>query len=480
MANLTAAGASGGLKIKMFAGQDFGVLRDRSRTRGVLFEDDKFPRNIPGVEWKRPPEFMSNPKFIENGAGTSDVCQGELGNCWLLSSMTSLTSNPKLFSRVVPEKQTFSKSEGYTGIFQFQLSQFGEFADVIIDDLLPTKNNALMYAKSSTKEEMWSPLLEKAYAKTRGGYSALEGGTIPEALEDFTGGLAETVSLTHHTSEEVWDLIVESLHSAFPMACYIEVSGHGKVGEVKEDGLVLGHAYSILGAKEVKKDSGDVTLIRLRNPWGFTEYNGPWSDKSPEWKSVSEEDQKKLNLKKEDGEFWMLCEDFCSLFSWMVICHTNLDSPDCDVTHLRGRWQRGVNAGGGRRLRTFFNNPQFRLRVGGSSDKEAGHTNKQGERWRVLLELMQTDSGAEKLHIACHLYQVPQDLVPSPKLDRKFFTRNRPVCDTGEPKNSRGVTMRACLPAGEYVIVPSTFDANQEGNFYIRVCCKKEAGGSAI
>lgn len=52
---------------------------------------------------------------------------------------------------------------------------------------------------------------------------ALEGGTIPEALEDFTGGLAETVSLTRHTSEEIWDLIVESSHSAFPMACYIEV-----------------------------------------------------------------------------------------------------------------------------------------------------------------------------------------------------------------------------------------------------------------
>ncbi|XP_073454171.1 calpain-1 catalytic subunit-like isoform X1 [Aquarana catesbeiana] len=464
----------------MFAGQDFQVLSGRSRSQGVLFEDEKFPRNIPGVEWKRPPEFCSNPKFIESGAGTSDICQGELGDCWLLSSMSSLTLHPQLFSRVVPENQTFNKSDGYSGIFHFKLSQFGEWLDVVIDDTLPTKNNALIYTKSNTLEEMWSPLLEKAYAKMRGGYLALEGGTIPEALEDFTGGLAETVSLTRHTSEEIWDLIVESSHSAFPMACYIEVSGHGEVGEVKEDGLVLGHAYSILGAKEVQNDSGDVTLIRLRNPWGFTEYKGPWSDKSPEWRSVSDEEQKQLNLQREDGEFWMLCEDFCSLFSWMVICHTNLDSPHCDVTHLRGRWQRGVNAGGGRRLRTFFNNPQFRLRVGGSSDQEVEHKNEQDEHWRVLLELMQTDGGAQKLHIACHLYQVPQDLVPLPRLDRAFFSRNRPVCDTGEPQNSRGVTMRIRLPAGEYVIVPSTYDANQESDFYIRVCCERDPGGSAI
>ncbi|CAI9533782.1 unnamed protein product, partial [Staurois parvus] len=129
---------------------------------------------------------------------------------------------------------------------------------------------------------------------------------------------------------------------------------------------------------------------------------------------------------------------------------------------------------------TFFNNPQFRLRVGGSSDQEAGHNNEQDEHWRVLLELMQTDGGAQKLHIACHLYQVPQDLVSRPRLDRGFFTRNRPVCDTGEPQNSRGgVTMRVHLPAGEYVIVPSTYDANQEGNFYIRVCCERDAGSSA-
>lgn len=47
----------------------------------------------------------------------------------------------------------------------WQLSQFGEWLDVVIDDTLPTKNNALIYTKSNTLEEMWSPLLEKAYAK---------------------------------------------------------------------------------------------------------------------------------------------------------------------------------------------------------------------------------------------------------------------------------------------------------------------------
>ncbi|CAI9533781.1 unnamed protein product [Staurois parvus] len=261
----------------MSAAQDFQALH--AGCREDLFDDEKFPQNIPGVEWRRPPEFCSHPQFIESGASTSDVCQGELGDCWLLSSMTSLTLHPQLFSRVVPENQTFSRSHGYRGIFHFKLWRFGDWLDVIIDDKLPTKNNVLIYSKSHTRGEMWSPLLEKAYAKVSGGYLALQGGTIPEALEDFTGGLAEVLSLSRHTPEETWELIVQSAHSRFPMACYIEVAEHGEVGQVNEDGLVLGHAYSILGAKEVQHDSGDVTLIRLRNPWGFTEYNGPWSDK---------------------------------------------------------------------------------------------------------------------------------------------------------------------------------------------------------
>ncbi|XP_072286291.1 calpain-1 catalytic subunit-like isoform X2 [Pyxicephalus adspersus] len=448
----------------MFAGQDFQALRHQCLETAHLFHDEKFPVDISGVEWKRPPEICTNPKFIESGACTSDICQGELGDCWLLSSISSLTLQPQLFSRVVPEDQSFDKKDGYCGIFHFMLWRFSDWVDVVIDDKLPTKNNRLIYTKSNSRAEMWSALLEKAYAKVCGGYLTLQGGTIPEALEDFTGGIAETVSLSRHTSEDIWDMIVQSAHRGFLMACYIEVTENGDIGQVNEDGLVLGHAYSILGAKEV---SGDVTLIRLRNPWGFTEYNGPWSDKSPEWQLVSKEEQKEINLEKDDGEFWMLCEDFCSFFSWMVICHTDVESAHCNVTHLRGRWQRGVIAGGGRRLRTFFKNPQFRLHVGGTPDQEE---EPRCERWRVLLELMQTDSGAQKLHIACHLYQVSQAT-----LDRSFFTRNRPVCDTGEPQNSRGVTMQAQLTAGEYVIVPSTYDANQEGNFYIRVHCERHS-----
>ncbi|XP_075178524.1 calpain-1 catalytic subunit-like isoform X3 [Anomaloglossus baeobatrachus] len=464
----------------MWAGQDYRTLRTLCLEKGQLFEDPAFPLDVsdPNVEWKRPPDFCSNPKFIESGSSSTDVCQGDLGDCWLLSTISSLTLHPSLFSQVVPTDQSFSPRDGYSGIFHFKLWQFGEWFDVVIDDKLPTKKGRLVYTKSDSQTELWSALLEKAYAKVCGGYSALQGGTIAETLEDFTGGIAESVSLSRYPSEEVWEMVTEAEGRKALMACYIQVSDAGDVGRVDEDGLVMGHAYSVLGAKEVKLSSGEVTLIRLRNPWGFTEYNGPWSDKSQEWSSVSDVERQALNLQKEDGEFWMLCDDFCSLFSWMVICEGRQDSPQCKVTELSGCWERGVSAGGGRRLKSFFTNPQFRFRVGVASDPEAESVTEPGneERWTVLVELLQTDRRAAKLHMTCHLYRVPEELVPRPYLDRGFFTRSRPVADTGPAQNSRGVTVRASVTPGEYVIVPSTYDANQEGHFYIRVHREKETG----
>lgn len=44
-------------------------------------------------------------------------------------------------------------------------------------------------------------------------------------------------------------------------------------------GLIAGHAYSVITAKEIKGNR----LLNLRNPWGDFEWNGDWSDKSPLW-----------------------------------------------------------------------------------------------------------------------------------------------------------------------------------------------------
>ena len=59
--------------------------------------------------------------------------------------------------------------------------------------------------------------------------------------------------------------------------------GNGKVGQLMLDGqptgLILNHAYGISDIIELTKE---FKLLRLRNPWGHTEWTGAWSGDSPE------------------------------------------------------------------------------------------------------------------------------------------------------------------------------------------------------
>ncbi len=61
---------------------------------------------------------------------------------------------------------------------------------------------------------------------------------------------------------------------------------------------------------------GDTHLVRLRNPWGKGEWNGPWSERSWEWDSLSDRDKELLSARvRNEGEFWMAFDDFARQFS---------------------------------------------------------------------------------------------------------------------------------------------------------------------
>ncbi|RLW07147.1 hypothetical protein DV515_00003988 [Chloebia gouldiae] len=66
-----------------------------------------------GIVWRRP-----TPQFTASAATRTDICQGALGDCWLLAAIASLTQNEEIPARVVPKDQSFQ--DKYAGIFYFQ------------------------------------------------------------------------------------------------------------------------------------------------------------------------------------------------------------------------------------------------------------------------------------------------------------------------------------------------------------------------
>uniref|UniRef100_A0A672LRW7 Calpain-2 catalytic subunit-like n=1 Tax=Sinocyclocheilus grahami TaxID=75366 RepID=A0A672LRW7_SINGR len=471
-----AAGFGSNANATKYLNQDFEALRSQCLGRGTLFSDPNFPAapeslgfkelgpssyKTRGLAWKRPGELCSKPQFIVGGATRTDICQGSLGDCWLLAAIASLTLNEDVLARVVPAGQGFS--DNYAGIFHFQFWQFGEWVDVVIDDRLPVKDGELVFVHSAEGNEFWSALLEKAYAKVNGCYEALSGGSTSEGFEDFTGGIAESYDLQKAPSN-MFQIIQKALEAGALLGCSIDITSAADSEAVTRQKLVKGHAYSLTGATEVNYRGRKEKLVRMRNPWGQVEWTGAWSDGSSEWNNISSE---RPNASAEDGEFWMSFSDFLSHYSRIEICTLTPDAITSDsvkhwaVTNHDGTWRRGSTAGGCRNnAYTFWMNPQFVIKLNDEDDDPddnevgcsfvVGLIQKNRRRLRKAGEDMHT--------IGFAIYEVSRDT----RTRSETFINLREVCT------------RFKLPPGEYLVVPSTFEPNKDGDFCLRVFSEKQ------
>lgn len=87
----------------------------------------------------------------------------------------------------------------------------------------------------------------------------------------------------------------------------------------------------MIGVKTVvTADLNEHRLVKVRNPYGFKEWKGDWSDKSKKWtlktrRQVNGED-------KEDGCFFMNLADFIKFFTRTTICFYMDDFEDNYIT----------------------------------------------------------------------------------------------------------------------------------------------------
>ncbi|XP_070615680.1 calpain-6 isoform X4 [Erythrolamprus reginae] len=476
----------GSTLVKPFKNQKYEDLKRQCLEEKKLFEDSEFPASdvslfylnppLAIVEWKRPKiqehlrkpckntEFCEDPHLTIHGISSHDLHQGSLGNCWFVAACSCLALRKKLWQKVIPniKEQDWDqkKPEKYAGIFHFHFWCFGEWIDVVIDDRLPTIDNKLIYCHSKEPNEFWSALLEKAYAKMAGCYEALDGGSTAEAIVDFTGAVAESINLIDgnydHSIIEQVKLFRELLkvHKRGGLtSCYIMPSSFSDFEVQTDMGLVKGHAYSVtsvlkmsIGQKNLCRGKSEkLFMIRLRNPWGKKEWNGAWSDESEEWKKVTKSECTRLGLTLENNG------EFCIHKTW-------------EKKMMRGQWTKNPNAmlnrsgGSLNNEATFLQNPQYIFDVKKVEDK-------------VLISLQQKDQrihrkegAGDNLVIGFEIFKVEEN-----REYRLHQLKIQERITNFTYLNNRTVYLKGLLKQGRYLLIPTTFSPNIEGEFILRL-----------
>lgn len=78
---------------------------------------------------RRVTQTFSKPQFFVDGANESDVVQGGLGDCWLLSAIATVASMPELVDKVCVAR------DEKVGVYGFIFQHDGIWREVIVSDL---------------------------------------------------------------------------------------------------------------------------------------------------------------------------------------------------------------------------------------------------------------------------------------------------------------------------------------------------------
>ena len=369
------------------------------------------------IVWLRPHQISNNPQFStpnspdsyadslktpEQGKNMSpdDIIQGEFDNCWFLATLSVISIHHEILHRVAPP-QTFNFKNGYRGKFNFKFYYYGEWIEVTIDDRLPViiypdGQFRLLGCSSTDKNEFWSALVEKAYAKLNGGYHVLTGGNSNQAMIDMTGGAVEERKIAHEIAKRndddfqiMFRQISKYIDRRVLLNCSIQGDPSIPLESKRPDNLYYGHAYSVTGIMTIplnqiisssasssrpdEAENNEIQAIRIRNPWGTAEWTGLKNNLSPEvyeeWLEaiINDEDDD-----TEEGEFWMPFANFIEIFTNINICRLNMYHYRAEGSwhevSLSGRWSVEDDTAGG--LKKLTENPYIPVELLGGETSD--------------------------------------------------------------------------------------------------------------
>ncbi len=201
-------------------------------------------------------------------------------------------------------------------------------------------------------------------------------------MVDLTGGVSEKYYLEAPEikemieNDQLWKDMKKWKAQKFLLGCAKSVKDEdgNAEEEIINSGIITNHAFGIEDIREIQ----GLKLIRIRNPWGHSGWNGKFSDEDEAW---DEHKGLKAALKynfNPDGTWWMCWEDFYANFNKLYVC--KIFPPSWQQYSIKGMWE-GTTAGGpypamidrdqekaNGHIKNdtndkWFNNPQYRFTV---------------------------------------------------------------------------------------------------------------------
>lgn len=187
----------------------------------------------------------ANLSLFGTGPVAADVNQGQVGDCYFLSSLAAFAgANPKVLTQ--------SAVDMGDGTYAVQFYKNGSPVYVRVSNMFSNS-----FARAGANNTIWALVLEKAFAYFRTGantYASINGGWMGEVYSDL--GVKSTGFTPSATSDgDLSKMLSQELANGQAVT----------FGTQNAPNLVKSHAYTLVG---VTTDAGGVNHYTVRNPWG--------------------------------------------------------------------------------------------------------------------------------------------------------------------------------------------------------------------
>ena len=206
--------------------------------------------------------FANEPLFASNGPTANDVVQGQIGDCYFLSTLAG-TAN------VTPSTIKNMMTDLGDGTYAVRFKSGTTWKYWRVDDDLATFNATSAtpaYAGLGQGDSMWVAIAEKAYTfarRNQGTYSSINGGWMSEV---FAALGQPNSSSEWNTSVSNGDDYIDWVQQQLAAGDVVTL---GVMNSNSSLNLVGGHAYTVIRVDTLP--NGTKQLV-IRNPWGIDGY----------------------------------------------------------------------------------------------------------------------------------------------------------------------------------------------------------------